>query len=106
MCTINKEMSGRPIPDIEALLVGETRRRTSCRPSESKRPGVAAGPFHSCGQLSRVRPSAGPAAAEVVAAAAEAAASPPATAPGEVPLHHRDRLAATSRSGGTSPLVA
>ena len=24
VCTINKEMSGRPIPDIEALLVGET----------------------------------------------------------------------------------
>ncbi len=25
ICTINKEMSGRPIPDIEALLVGETQ---------------------------------------------------------------------------------
>ena len=25
VCTINKEMSGRPIPDIEALLVGETQ---------------------------------------------------------------------------------
>ena len=24
VCTVNKEMSGRPIPDIEALLVGET----------------------------------------------------------------------------------
>lgn len=24
LCTINKEMSGRPIPDIEALIVGET----------------------------------------------------------------------------------
>jgi protein required for attachment to host cells len=24
VCTINKEMSGRPIPDIEALLDGET----------------------------------------------------------------------------------
>jgi len=24
VCTINKEMSGRPIPDIEALLVSET----------------------------------------------------------------------------------
>lgn len=24
LCTINKEMSGRPIPDIEALLVDET----------------------------------------------------------------------------------
>jgi protein required for attachment to host cells len=24
-CTVNKEMSGRPIPDIEALLVGETQ---------------------------------------------------------------------------------
>lgn len=23
VCTVNKEMSGRPIPDIEALLVGE-----------------------------------------------------------------------------------
>ena len=23
LCTINKEMSGRPVPDIEALLVGE-----------------------------------------------------------------------------------
>ncbi|HEY8434065.1 MAG TPA: host attachment family protein [Sphingomicrobium sp.] len=23
VCTINKEMSGRPVPDIEALLVGE-----------------------------------------------------------------------------------
>ena len=25
VCTVNKEMSGRPIPDIEALLNGETR---------------------------------------------------------------------------------
>jgi protein required for attachment to host cells len=25
VCTVNKEMSGRPIPDIEALLVGETQ---------------------------------------------------------------------------------
>jgi protein required for attachment to host cells len=25
ICTVNKEMSGRPIPDIEALLVGETQ---------------------------------------------------------------------------------
>jgi len=25
VCTINKEMSGRPVPDIEALLVGETQ---------------------------------------------------------------------------------
>ena len=25
VCSINKEMSGRPIPDIEALLVGETK---------------------------------------------------------------------------------
>ena len=25
VCTINKEMSGRPVPDIEALLDGETR---------------------------------------------------------------------------------
>ena len=25
LATINKEMSGRPIPDIEALIVGETR---------------------------------------------------------------------------------
>jgi protein required for attachment to host cells len=25
VCSINKEMSGRPIPDIEALLVGETQ---------------------------------------------------------------------------------
>ena len=25
ICTINKEMSGRPIPDIEALIVSETR---------------------------------------------------------------------------------
>ena len=25
VATINKEMSGRPIPDIEALIVGETR---------------------------------------------------------------------------------
>ena len=25
LCTVNKEMSGRPIPDIEALLVGETQ---------------------------------------------------------------------------------
>jgi len=25
VCTVNKEMSGRPIPDIEALLAGETR---------------------------------------------------------------------------------
>jgi protein required for attachment to host cells len=24
ICTVNKEMSGRPIPDIETLLVGET----------------------------------------------------------------------------------
>ena len=24
-CTVNKEMSGRPVPDIEALLEGETR---------------------------------------------------------------------------------
>ena len=24
VCTVNKEMSGRPVPDIEALLVGET----------------------------------------------------------------------------------
>ena len=24
VCTVNKEMSGRPIPDIEALLDGET----------------------------------------------------------------------------------
>ncbi|HXS50580.1 MAG TPA: host attachment family protein [Sphingomicrobium sp.] len=25
LCTVNKEMSGRPVPDIEALLVGETQ---------------------------------------------------------------------------------
>jgi protein required for attachment to host cells len=25
VCTINKEMSGRPVPDIEALLVSETQ---------------------------------------------------------------------------------
>ena len=25
VCTVNKEMSGRPIPDIEALLVSETQ---------------------------------------------------------------------------------
>ena len=25
VCTVNKEMSGRPIPDIEALLNGQTR---------------------------------------------------------------------------------
>jgi protein required for attachment to host cells len=25
VCTVNKEMSGRPVPDIEALLNGETR---------------------------------------------------------------------------------
>jgi protein required for attachment to host cells len=25
ICTVNKEMSGRPVPDIEALLVGETQ---------------------------------------------------------------------------------
>ena len=25
VCIVNKEMSGRPIPDIEALLVGETQ---------------------------------------------------------------------------------
>jgi protein required for attachment to host cells len=25
VCTVNKEMSGRPVPDIEALLDGETR---------------------------------------------------------------------------------
>ncbi|WP_114227915.1 MULTISPECIES: host attachment family protein [Sphingomonas] len=25
VCTINKEMSGRPIPDIEALIVSETK---------------------------------------------------------------------------------
>lgn len=25
VCSINKEMSGRPIPDIEALIVSETR---------------------------------------------------------------------------------
>jgi protein required for attachment to host cells len=25
VCVVNKEMSGRPIPDIEALLVGETQ---------------------------------------------------------------------------------
>jgi protein required for attachment to host cells len=25
VCTINKEMSGRPVPDIEALIVGERR---------------------------------------------------------------------------------
>ena len=25
MCEIPKEMTGRPIPDIEALIVGETR---------------------------------------------------------------------------------
>ena len=25
VCTVNKEMSGRPIPDIEALLQDETR---------------------------------------------------------------------------------
>jgi len=25
VCTINKEMSGRPVPDIEALIVGETQ---------------------------------------------------------------------------------
>ncbi len=25
MCTVNKEMSGRPIPDIEALITGETQ---------------------------------------------------------------------------------
>jgi protein required for attachment to host cells len=25
VCTVNKEMSGRPVPDIEALLAGEMR---------------------------------------------------------------------------------
>jgi len=25
VCSINKEMSGRPVPDIEALIVGETQ---------------------------------------------------------------------------------
>jgi protein required for attachment to host cells len=25
LCTIDKEMTGRPIPDIEALIVGETK---------------------------------------------------------------------------------
>jgi protein required for attachment to host cells len=25
VCTVNKEMSGRPVPDIEALLNAETR---------------------------------------------------------------------------------
>jgi protein required for attachment to host cells len=25
VCTVNKEMSGRPVPDIETLLVGETQ---------------------------------------------------------------------------------
>ena len=25
VCTVNKEMSGRPVPDIEALLDGHTR---------------------------------------------------------------------------------
>jgi len=25
ICAVNKEMSGRPVPDIEALLVGETQ---------------------------------------------------------------------------------
>ena len=25
LCTVNKEMSGRPVPDIEALIVGETQ---------------------------------------------------------------------------------
>ncbi|MEO8454756.1 MAG: host attachment family protein [Sphingomicrobium sp.] len=25
VCTVNKEMSGRPVPDIEALLLGETQ---------------------------------------------------------------------------------
>jgi protein required for attachment to host cells len=25
LCTVNKEMSGRPVPDIEALLDGETK---------------------------------------------------------------------------------
>src|SRR4051794_5378894 len=25
VCTVNKEMSGRPVPDIEALLVGHTQ---------------------------------------------------------------------------------
>ena len=31
VCTINKEMSGRPIPDIEALLTSETSRgRIAC----------------------------------------------------------------------------
>jgi len=25
VCTINKEMSGRPIPDIEALITSETK---------------------------------------------------------------------------------
>jgi len=25
VCTVNKEMSGRPIPDIEALLDGQTK---------------------------------------------------------------------------------
>jgi len=25
VCTVNKEMSGRPVPDIEALLEAETR---------------------------------------------------------------------------------
>ena len=27
VCTINKEMSGRPIPDIEALIVAETKAK-------------------------------------------------------------------------------
>jgi protein required for attachment to host cells len=25
LCTIDKEMTGRPIPDIEALIVGQTQ---------------------------------------------------------------------------------
>ena len=25
VCTVNKEMSGRPVPDIETLLIGETQ---------------------------------------------------------------------------------
>ena len=32
VCTVNKEMSGRPIPDIEALLVGETQPERQCLP--------------------------------------------------------------------------
>ena len=33
VCTVNKEMSGRPVPDIEALLETARPPATNCRPS-------------------------------------------------------------------------